>query len=459
MKKIVAINGSPHGKNGTTIYYFKYGIKYFPDSEYKVHNVGAKIKKIERDLDYFNSIIKDIKEADVIYWIFPAYIFIMPSQFKRFIELIWEKGVQDTFKGKYATSIMTSIHFCDDFGLEYIQGISEDLGMNYFNPYSAHASDIDSIEERKRLALFFQYFSNVVERNLSLPRLSFPIKFESISYNSENVKEIPKTKSYKMLLITDATQKSNNLNQMIKAFIKLVPNQVELINLSDVKIESGCVGCGNCQFEIGKCQWAQKDEYEEKIRKKIRDADVLILAPIIKDRYFSAKWKQMEVRRFVDNHRPLWTNKQVVYLISGPLKSLPNLQQLLHMRKQVNEAEIAGIITDEYDSSEEITNLIKSVIVRLFWALEHNYRFPDTFIGVAGKKLFRDFVWDIQAFFPGDYNYYKEHDMFNFPKKKRLSNFILKRLIQSDKARNWLGKKMGKKYKEKRENLLHETIL
>ncbi len=395
----------------------------------------------------------------MIFWVFPAYIFIMPSQFKRFIELIRERGVEDAFKGKYATTIMTSIHFCDDFGLEYIQGISEDLGMKYFKPYSAHMRDIENVEERKRLALFFKYFHNVVENNLALPRLTTSIEYNPIEYEPNNIQEVSKNKGYNLLLITDAEEKDKNLRNMIGTLQKLMPNPIEVVNLHDIKIESGCVGCGNCQFDVGKCQWAEKDDYEQKIRTKIRNADALILAPIIKDRYFSAKWKQVEDRRFVDNHRPLWTNKQVVYLISGPLRALPNLQQLLHMRKQINDAEIAGIVTDEYKSSEEIINLIRTAVVNLIWSLEKAYRFPDTFIGVAGKKLFRDFVWDYQAFFPGDYEYYKKHAFFDFPKKKRISNFMMRNLIQNEKFRNWIGKKMSKSYQEKRKALLEENLL
>ena len=207
MKKIAAINGSPHGKTGNTIFCFKYSMNYFPDAEYEVFNVAARLKKVESDEAFFNSIIEGVKKADVIYWVFPAYIFIMPSQFKRFIELIWERGAQDAFKGKYATTIMTSIHFADDFPLNYIRGISEDLGMQYFAACSLHMTEIEKPEGRKKIALFTNYFSNVVEQRLSLPHLSFPIEFSPIDYNPGEIKAVEKSHDYNVLLISDAEER------------------------------------------------------------------------------------------------------------------------------------------------------------------------------------------------------------------------------------------------------------
>jgi len=456
LKKVVAINGSPHGKNGNSIFCFHYAKKYLLNVECQIFHVASKIKKIEDNESYFNSIMDVIRSADGIFWVFPAYIFIMPSQFKRFIELIQERGAEDAFKGKYATSIMTSIHFCDDFGLNYIHGISEDLGMNYITAFSAGMNDLDKPKERERLKLFALYFKNIVENKIALARLYTPIEYKPIDYRPENLQDVQKIKSYDMLLITDAGKSDNNILKMIETFTQLMPNPVEIINLNDISIIKGCIGCGNCQFNVGQCISAEKDDYEKMIREKVKNADALILAPKIKDRYFSAKWKQMEDRRFVDNHRPLWNGKQVVYLISGPLSALPNLMQLLHVRKQINDAEIAGIVSDEYKESEQITDLIKGSINQLLWNLEKGFSFPNTFVGVGAKKIFRDFIWNYQFVFPGDHEYFKKYGFYDFPKKNRLQHWVLKKILQNKKTRNFLEKKMYTKFEEKKQAILKE---
>jgi hypothetical protein len=41
---------------------------------------------------------------------------------------------------------------------------------------------------------------------------------------------------------------------------------------------------------------------------------------------------------------------------------------------------------------------------------------PKTFLGVAGRKLFRDDVWGrLRPAFPADHRYYKERGLYDFP--------------------------------------------
>ncbi len=340
-----------------------------------------------------------------------------------------------------------------------MHGISEDLGMFYYTGFSADMEDMNKIEERKRLSLYAQNFLRIVENKIPLPRVTAPIVYQPCSYESGNIEDVKKTNDYKMLLITDAEKEDKNLINMIESFTRLVPNPVEIVNLNDINIVQGCLGCGNCQFNVGQCVSAKRDDYEEMYRQKIIDKDVLILAPKIRDRYFSAKWKRMEDRRFVDNHRPLWTGKQVVYLISGPLRALPNLRQLLHIRKQVNEAEIAGIVTDEYETPGEITELIKASIKQLFWSLEKKFIFPNTYVGIGALKIFRDFIWNYQFVFPGDHAHYKEHGFYDFPKKSRLKFWFIGRIMKKEKSRNKWGKKFAKKAEAQRKAIMEEKLI
>ena len=76
----------------------------------------------------------------------------------RLREILWERGGEAAFQDKYATSIITSIHFCDDFPMNYIHGVSEDLGMKYVTGYSIHMNDMDYKEKRKGMSLFSRYF-------------------------------------------------------------------------------------------------------------------------------------------------------------------------------------------------------------------------------------------------------------------------------------------------------------
>jgi len=51
-------------------------------------NISQRIKKIENNKDYFNEVIENINSSDAIIWAFPLYVFLVASQYKRFLELI-----------------------------------------------------------------------------------------------------------------------------------------------------------------------------------------------------------------------------------------------------------------------------------------------------------------------------------------------------------------------------------
>ncbi|PKN83594.1 MAG: hypothetical protein CVU51_12140, partial [Deltaproteobacteria bacterium HGW-Deltaproteobacteria-1] len=50
--------------------------------------------------------------------------------------------------------------------------------------------------------------------------------------------------------------------------------------------------------------------------------------------------------------------KQIAFLISGPLGQLPNLRQILEAYAEFQEANLAGIVTDESQDSTQIDKLL-----------------------------------------------------------------------------------------------------
>jgi multimeric flavodoxin WrbA len=111
--KIVVLNGSPKGEDSITMQYVAYIQKRFPQHTFRNIHVSHQIKKIENDEKTFQTIIDEIRTADGVLWSFGLWVLCVPAQYMRFIELIYERGVQDAFKNKYAAVISTSIHFYD----------------------------------------------------------------------------------------------------------------------------------------------------------------------------------------------------------------------------------------------------------------------------------------------------------------------------------------------------------
>ncbi len=118
--KIAVLSGSPKGDLSITLQYVKLIQKKIPEAE----------------------IIDHVRNSDGVLWTFPVYVFLVPSQYKRFIDLIWERGAQDAFQDKYTAVLTTSIHFYDHTAHNYMHAICDDLGMRFVESLSADIDDI-----------------------------------------------------------------------------------------------------------------------------------------------------------------------------------------------------------------------------------------------------------------------------------------------------------------------------
>ena len=139
---IAVLNGSPKGDLSVTLQYVRYAAAKLPQHSFRIFPVARTIRKIERDESAFQEIIDAVKNADVVLWSFPLYFFLVCSQYKRFIELIFERKQQEAFAGKYTVCLSTSVHFFDHTAHNYMHAVCDDLGMNFIGSYSAAMYDL-----------------------------------------------------------------------------------------------------------------------------------------------------------------------------------------------------------------------------------------------------------------------------------------------------------------------------
>ena len=362
--------------------------------------------------------IEDIQASDGVLWAFPLYYYLVPSQYKRFIELIWERDAQGVFRNKYTAVLTTSIHFFDHAAHNYVHAICDDLDMNYMGFFSAEMYDLLRRKGREMFILFAQNFFEAIEKKIPTAKSYPPLTHRRFDFISSGIKEEkidPHNK--KIVIVTDAEDPQSNLGKMIERLRASFSNGVEVINLHQIEILGGCLGCIQCGYDY-ECSYGDKDEYMEFYKSRIKPADILIFAGSIKDRYLSSRWKLFFDRSFFNTHTPSLIGKQVGYMISGPLSQIPNLKQILETYSEWQQANPVGFITDEVDDSAKLDGLIQSFAERMIQFSEKNYMRPRTFLGVGGMKVFRDDVWGRLRFpFQADHKFYKEHGLYDFPQK------------------------------------------
>ena len=168
--KIVVLNGSPKGRQSVTMQYVRFLELAFPSHTFVIEDVGQRIAAIEAHDEDFSKVIASVTSADAVLFATPVYYMLVPSQLKRFIELVFLRNAASAFSEKYAASLTTSIHFFDHTANAYLHAISEDLGMRWAGSFPAKMEDLLQEKNQRDLILFAgDFFESVTRKPVVQP--------------------------------------------------------------------------------------------------------------------------------------------------------------------------------------------------------------------------------------------------------------------------------------------------
>jgi multimeric flavodoxin WrbA len=434
---IVVLNGSPKGEISVTLQYVHYLEKHFPQHQFSYWRVAQSLRKLENSPAAFDEVIEAVRAADGVLWAFPLYTMLVHSNYKRFIELIFERQAAGAFQGKYAAALSTSIHFYDHTAHNYIHAICDDLAMNYVGGFSAAMYDLQQAQGREHLSIFGEHFFNAIAAKAPMARRYPPLVRSDFQYVPGIAQPAVALGDKKLVVITDAREPQANLRQMVARFTGAFSAQVEVVNLWDVDIKGGCLGCLHCGYD-NTCAYEGQDDFTAFYRAKVMTADILVFAGTITDRYLSARWKTFFDRRFFNTHSSELMGKQVGFILSGPLGQLSNLQEMLDGLVQTLHANLVGIVTDEAGEAQTIDRQLQHLAQDLAWYAQRHY-VNQTFLGVGGHKIFRDEIWgSLRVAFQADHRFYSRHGFYDFPQadwRTRLQNAFVGPLLGLPRVR------------------------
>ncbi len=440
--KLIILNGSPKKENSVTLQSIKFlELKKTNDSFEYIHII-SELKKYEKDSSTMRDLCERIQHADVILWAFPLYHLLVPAHYKRFIELIFEYSFETYFKNKFTAVFSTSVHFADNNAHEYMHGICDDLQMNYIDGLSYHMDDLPNQKRQQELIDFYDEINLHVREGLTTTRQNAPLKKSVFQYLAgESGPQVVSDK--KIIVITDAHNGPNNVNEMIKQLSYAASGKIEVKNLRDVNIKGYCMGCCQCGYD-NTCTY--KDGYREFLDYVIDQADIIIYAGEIKDRYLSSLFKLYHDRSFTYNHVPYFKGKQFGYMISGNISNLYNLKQIFELYHQ-ESSNLAGLISDEAEDSAIIDAAVYTLLKKAVYFSEKGYIRPANFLGVGLKSVFSEMIRGFNgAVFLADYRYYKKHGYLNsrIPLKNRLQNALMRYFMTKKEFRKSVQKNMYK---------------
>jgi len=398
--KIVVLSGSPKGEYSITYQYIKYWETIETGNVFKTFHIGQLIREIEKDENLLLDIVNEVEKSDLVLWVYPVYTFIVPYQVMRFVEIVKERGLYVAFANKHTSQIATSCHFYDHTAYNYLRQVCNDWKMHII---PGHLADMGDLIEKKGQKRFKDY---ITEIKLMIEQTDDKIK--------------PNRTNKIVTIITDLKEEDTNLKKMIQIYQENNNCDVQIFNLNNIKIKSGCLGCLHCTVE-GQC--VIKDDFQEALIKYVKNTDAIIYASKIEYHWFRSIWKKFDDRQFCNGHRILLAGVPIGYLISGNLSSEPNIRDIIESRAEVGRVYLLGIVTDESDW-ETVTSNIKMMTKKMAWALEQKPERPINFQGVGGMKVLRDLVYSMRGMLQEDHRFYKKNKIYDFPQKQK------KRIIQ-----------------------------
>lgn len=420
--KIIVINGSPRTDKSTTLQYFHYLAKVFPDNKYTVYNVASEIVRMTKDTKYAESLIKEMGTADLILQLFPVYTFSVPYCMVKFYEIIETLPAKDFLRGSVTATLSTSMRFYDHFAHGFIRWYADLLGIDYIQGFSSALDDIFDKDKRKQLIGFFEYVLSTVEskkfirnRMLKSSDKTGTIPFISTVTKDDLPARLPKKEGPFRTVLLKENDEDSSLNQMVNEFIHAFPYTVEVFTLANLKLKGSCVGCAHC-FSSGKCIY--NDGFDPFYKNNILPPDLLIMAQTLKNPVASSSWKMFQDRRFYAGHQTPRKGKVIGYIVSGSLSQNSLYKDIATQQAMVGSESFCGIVSDE-----ESRNLTKSSLIALAGnaarMLDLSYKTSPFFPAIGGMKLFRDMVYRSKAIMPEDHKYYKANGLYDFPQKDK----------------------------------------
>ena len=422
-KKTLFLCGSPRRKRSASLCTAKY-LARFLDYDYEFVDVAkAKLSTDPSEAEPdFLKLVEKMQAADAVVWTFGAWIFFVPVQMQYLLDKLFAQEYD--FSGKIAAAVMTSVRAGDDFILDRVRFVSEQLGFGYTgdvsavgNPFFGYVDDEEVTEDSCRI------LAGQINRTLAdgyVPARHYPPverRYLSPTYRGPGFAvddpPAPKTGDKTILVLTGNRLSEDSANaSIIESIRRYSRDSVEVIELQDRQV-GPCVGCYLCDFhEDGVC--VLKDEYEA-IKQRLHQVDGIVFVGTCASGMVDCHLKAFLDRCWGIAHRPSLKGKYgfVVATGGGPLEA----EAAWYLRKVLNKtgARCIAALTQSAAEAPAFVATVRRTVEELALALDEKWQIADRFDIRGVTWTFRDLVATSGMLLRADYRFYKEHRMFDAP--------------------------------------------
>jgi len=473
MKKVLFLCGSPRGKKSASLSTALY-MSQFLDYDYEFVDVAkARLSSDPREAGpAFLKIGEKMKGADAIIWTFGAWVLFVPVQMQYLFDKLFTQQGYD-FTGKIAASVMTSVRDLDDYILDRVRFVSEQLGFGYIGDISAEGNPffgyVDEEETEDSCRVLAGRINRALEDGYIPAKESAPLDRAYLSPLSRgkgfeiNGPKAEKDGGKTILVIT-----GNRISEdpagasIVESILRYSRNKVELIELEDHKV-GPCIGCYLCDFRVeGIC--AVRDEYEE-IKRRMHEGDGIVYIGSCASGMVDCHLKAFLDRSWGIAHRPSLKAKYGFAIATGGGPLGKNAAWYLGAVLDKTGAKCIAALTDGDSNDPNFADTVRQTVEDLDRAMEGKWQIADRFTTRCATWTFRDLVAKNSMMLRADYDFHKKNKknkMFDYASTGG-SAAVLRILFKSKKVGDKLiafkGNQITKEREKRLENFLKTGTL
>lgn len=444
-KRVLFLCGSPRHKRSASLYTAKY-LARFLDYDYEFVDVAkAKLSTDPSEPEpAYLKIAEKMQTANAVVWTFGAWVLFFPVQMQCLLDKLFAQGYD--FSGKVAAAVMTSVRVHDDFILDRVHFVSEQLGFGYVgdvsavgNPFFGYVDDEEVTEESCRI------LAGQLNRTLAdgyVPARHYPRverRYLLSTYRgpgfAANDPPASKTGDKTILVLTGNRLSEDSANaSIIESIHRYSRNSVEVIELQEHHV-GPCVGCYLCDFHgDGIC--VLNDEYEA-IKQHLHQVDGIVFVGTCASGMVDCHLKAFLERCWGITHRPSLKGKYgfVTATGGGPLEA----EAAWYLQAVLNKTGTCCIaaLTQSAAEAPAFAASVHRTVEDLDRALDEKWQIADRFGTRGATWTFRDLAATSGMLLRADYEFHKKHRMFDAPSPGGL-NALMRLLAKSKKLEQWL---------------------
>ena len=360
---------------------------------------------------------------------FGVITFAMPAQMQYFIEKLFAQGIY--FKAKIAASLITSHRLGDDFALDLMRFISEQLGLSYSGEVSADGENIFSTKEEERSEASCRILANKINAALdesffpSMQNRLLPREFISAVHYGKKFEILgpPKKKQKgKILVITSRSILKNPAAFSIVAALKTYSQYtIEIVEIENYKINP-CQECYYCMIDLS-CKCRQGDELIL-IQDKMQEAQGIVLLANGTCGFVDVYMKTFLDRLSVLFHHPKLQKKYGFVCISGADIWGKKALDYLRFGLQSWGVTVIDSLLQIDDNLNIFSQNVKNTIENLDKAIIEKWQIPENFTIKSFRLAVAQHIKKHGLILRGEYNYFVKNNSNPKVKERFLEKFM-----------------------------------